>query len=515
MKMMLLIALALAATTVIAELPRGWIDLFQPPYENCPSIMMSVSCVSSSSCFIAGGSNGAGFDVLNFNGQPNGNFTGLNMPHMDMMLMAIAVGGTAEEPHGVVGGMGFGDSLQYFINSTTLMPSSQPFLVVTQDIRASRDGKNILVVSQGMSGTNTVLYSTNAGKNFTTYDITSQMPNNETGARYGAIADANTWYVTLGNWPSGSSSSASSTADSIRLSHRVRLVRDPSSGKWKQQRVSEPVDDGYTCVIAKTTDAGSTWHNVMYEATTYYPNGIDCASATRCVAVGDGENDKAGGHVWTTTDGLTFQETLHLKDNASGQFSMMSVRFNGPNEVWVGGSFMMQSGSKGIFWYSQDGGLTWAEHRSIDFIGAISDITFVDGVGFATALTVFDDSTILRFDPNGPPQTPSPTWTGEVTQVQCSDDNCSVNCTSVKFPQDVCQGLNGGGSAIGQCKDGMLEQWVFPFSNNCTGLNEMQPMPCGQCLQASNGGSFETFCGPHSDRMHGARGRTMMTAKKH
>jgi hypothetical protein len=509
--------LATVLALAVAELPRGWIDLFQPPYGNCPSIMMAISCVASNQCFIAGGSNGVGFGVQKFDGNPNGNFNTMNMPDMDMMLMAISVGGTAEEPRGAVGGMGLGDSVQYFYNSTTLLPSSQPFLVVTQDIRTTKDGKNVLVIDQG--GSNSVLFSTNSGVNLTSYPVTSLMPSNSTFTRYGAIADANTWFVTLGDWPNGGSSSESAS-DSIIISPRTTMVRDETSKKgWRRVRTPRPVsvpdDTGYTCVIAKTTDAGMTWHNVMYEAKNYYPNGIDCVSATHCVAVGEGFNEKAGGHVWVTFDGLTFTETLHLKDNATGQFSIMSVRFNGDNEVWIGGSFESQSSSTGVIYFSQDGGQTWTPNEQLMFIGEITDISFTpQGVGFATALTIFDDSTILRFDPSGPPQTPAPTWNGPVSQVQCSDEQCSVNCTTITFSQDSCTGLNGGGSAIAQCKGGMLEQWVFPFNNNCSGINEMQPMACGVCVQASNGGSFKTFCGPVTQNM-GEPTEALMMHPKH
>ncbi|CUG87023.1 membrane-associated protein, putative [Bodo saltans] len=515
---------ATLTTANVNALPKGWVDLFQPPYENCPSVMMAISCVASSSCFIAGGANGVGFGVLSFDGQPNGNFNTLNMPDMDMMLMAISVGGTADEPRGAAGGIGFGDSVQYFINSTTLMPASQPFFVVTQDLRTTADGKHVLVIDQG--GSNAVLFSTNSGKNFTFYNITSLMPSAATYSRYGAIADPKTWYVTLGNWPNSGSSSASTSAstsskDTIVLSPRTTMVRDHTIKKgWRRvhtpRSASLSDDDGYSCVIAKTADGGATWHNVMYEAKNYYPNGIDCVSATHCVAVGEGFNEKAGGHVWVTFDGLTFTETLHLKDNATGQFSIMSVKFNGENEVWVGGSFASQSTSTGLIYYSQDGGQTWTPHERLEFIGEITDISFTTGgVGFATAITIFQDSTILRYDASGPPQTPAPTWNGPVSQVQCSDDNCSVNCTTVTFAQDVCTGLNGGGSAIGQCKAGMLEQYVFPLSNNCTGLNEMEPMPCGVCEEASNGGSFVTYCSavpPQSYEI--VTGRSMLRRKK-
>ncbi|CUG81739.1 Hypothetical protein, putative [Bodo saltans] len=294
----------------------------------------------------------------------------------------------------------------------------------------------------------------------------------------------------------------------------------------------------------------------MYEAKNYYPNGIDCVSPTHCVAVGEGFNEKAGGHVWVSFDGLTFAETLHLKDNSSGQFSIMSVKFNGPDDVWVAGSFASQSSSTGIIYHSQDGGQTWTpSSANLMFIAEISDISFAGGAGFATAMTTFNDCTVLRYDAVGPPQTPAPTWNGPVSQVQCDDDNCSVNCTTITFSQDTCSGLNGGGSAVpcthmerprlpgavrddncsvncttitfsqdtcsglngggsavAQCTAGMLEQWVFPFSNNCTGLNEMQPMPCGVCVQGSNNGSFKTFCGPVSK--HDGVAGTMMRPKQ-
>lgn len=506
-----LAALAAFLAVAVAELPKGWVSLFPPPYDNAPSVMLSMGCVDSNLCYVAGGGNNIGFDVFAFDGQPNGNFTGLNMPDMDLMLMGIGVGGTSAAPKGVVGGVGLGDGLQYFVNKTTLLPSSQPFLVVTQDIRATKDGNNIIVVDSG--GSNSVLYSTNAGKNFTNLAITSLMPNNETLGRYGAIADMNTWYITLGGWPSGSSSSSGSKTE-VHVNPLTKWVKGEK--EWRRVRTPRPLEvpgeTGYSCVIAKTTDAGLTWHNVMYEAKNYYPNGIDCISPTHCVAVGEGFNEKAGGHVWVTFDGLVFTETLHLKDNSSGEFSIMSVAFNGENEVWVGGSFNNQQASTGIIYVSKDGGLTWTANEQMEFMAEISNIDFTaDGVGFANAMTTFQTCTILRYDATGPPQTPAPTWNGPVSQVQCSDDNCAVNCTTVTFPQNVCQGLNGGGSAIAQCTGGMLEQWVFPFSSNCTGLNEMQPMPINQCLVAGNGGSFENFCSAVGESQHGL----MMTQKKH
>ena len=127
-------SLLIAASVAIPS--KGWSDLFQPLYDNCPSVMMSIGCLSKASCYIPGGMNDVGYGVYNFNGQENGNFSKVNMPYPASIMAAIAVGGEPGAPFGVVGGVGFGDGLQYFANATTIMPSvQQPFMVVTLDIR--------------------------------------------------------------------------------------------------------------------------------------------------------------------------------------------------------------------------------------------------------------------------------------------------------------------------------------------------------------------------------------------
>ena len=158
---------------VVSQYQQGWIDLFAPPFENCPTIMMAISCTSQDNCYVPGGQNGVGFGVFQFNGKPNGNFVSLNQPMFELMIMAIGAGGTSANPKGAVGGIGFGDSIQYFVNATTLMPSSQPFFVVTQDIRSSRGGNEVMVVDQGSNDYNDVLFSFNGGKNLTQFIINS------------------------------------------------------------------------------------------------------------------------------------------------------------------------------------------------------------------------------------------------------------------------------------------------------------------------------------------------------
>ena len=253
----------------------------------------------------------------------------------------------------------------------------------------------------------------------------------------------------------------------------------------------------YSAVIAKTEDSGKTWHNVMYEATDFYLNGIDCVSPTHCIAVGEGFDQNAAAHVFLTTDGRIFRRTLHLVSNDTLQYSLMSVSFNGPSEAWVAGGADTAEGGSSIFYYTKDGGLTWTKHGNIPYVADIADMSFVPGgVGFAVAITQFDDSTVLRYDSTGPAPTPAPTWNGNFTQTQCTDQSCSVNCTSISVPQNVCLGLNGGGSALAQCQPGVLMMTVFPLSSACTGPSAAEAQPLDQCLAEQGGGSFETLCGP-------------------
>jgi hypothetical protein len=506
-----------------APYPKGWINLFEPPFENCPTIMMAISCLHKHYCYIPGGQNGGNepFDVFIFDGEVNGNFQPMNMPSMTVMMLGITVGGTVTHPHGAVGGFGILNGVQYMVNATTWLPSKGPWLIVTQDMRSTNGGKDILVIDQVASNQNQVLYSSDAGKTFLAYNVNVETPTNYTFLRYGAIVSEKVWYLTMGNWPARDNGYSAPTKDKFHQSERVHFTRS-QEGKWTRHArnfVKEEAELGssagssssasqlYTAVIAKTLDGGKTFHNVFYDSSDFVFNGIDCISSIHCIAVGEGFNQNAAGHVYLTTDGRIFRRTLHLLSNATGRYSLVSVRFNGPHQAWVAGSYMTQEGSRSIVYYTNDGGHTWTQHRSIDYIVDITDMTFLpDGTGFATAITTFDSSTILRYDPVGPPQTPAPTWSGNITQIQCDDDNCQINCTTISIPQNQCLQMNGGGSAIAQCQPGILMQTVFPLTTNCQGPSGEDPAPLNQCQQAQQG-SYENFCGPTSDplppRSHG------------
>ncbi|CUE71081.1 membrane-associated protein, putative, partial [Bodo saltans] len=60
-----------AATTTTTVWPKGWTDLYQAPYQNNPTIMMSLACIEDNLCYAPGATNGQGVNIFNFDGSIN------------------------------------------------------------------------------------------------------------------------------------------------------------------------------------------------------------------------------------------------------------------------------------------------------------------------------------------------------------------------------------------------------------------------------------------------------------
>ena len=396
MRAVVLLVLLGTACTAFAASSRGeykgmWVNLFQPPYTNVPTVTMAISCTTHNDCYVPGGENGRGFDVFRFDGRPNGQFTPLSMPSPALMIMAIGMGGTPEEPHGCVGGVGIGNGIQYAVNSTTFLPSILPSLMVeTQNIRTTLDGTKVLVVDG-----NNALVSTSKGVFFEKHTINSPHPKEARG-RYGAMIDENTMYLTMGSWPD------SQVGDISARWHwgKRNGVRAPVSRSMMDSVLKGGNNTMYTAAIVKTTDGGKTWTTLFQDESSYYFNAIDCSSATHCVAVAEGHRQNPAIHIFVTTDGLSFKEVMTLPSTSKKVYSIMSCDFSSPNEVWVAGAVETASGSHALFFDSKDAGLTWSEANELEDIEDVMDVAFTpDGTGFATAITIYRDSTILRYVP--------------------------------------------------------------------------------------------------------------------
>ena len=481
----------LLVSSALALTGGTWQDLFQPPYSQCPTVMLAISCVSSSSCYIPGGQSSGGFDVYLFNGEVNGIFTPLNMPDPDM-AMAIALGGSVAAPHGAVGGFGIGNGVQYAVNATTFLPSLAPLLVVTQDIRASRSGMEVLVIDNGDG--NSVLYSNDGGAIFTEVKVTSAVPSGAF-ARYGAMVNTLTWYVTLGNWPSNEE-----VGKDRRRSHASARVYADDRHHRRTHKMGQRVQagqnsSGYSAAIAKTSNGGRTWTTQYASATNFYFNAMDCISATQCVAVGEGFDANAAGHIFFTSDGINWKQVLLLPSTSSNVYSLMSVMYADANTVWAAGSVEQGIGSLGLFVVSNDGGRTWTvTSTGLQNIGDVSDISFLaDGTGFATAITIYDDSTILRYGGSAPPG-PTPPPQASFTQMQCTDAACTQGCQNLTFAVGACLQVEGGGSAIVECTTTQLTEQFFTASTTCQGASQNTTMALDTCLSSSSGNFFENFC---------------------
>ena len=498
--------LALACTqvsasslSVVSNQTGTWVDLFQAPYNQGPSIMLGLSCTSRWSCYIPGGSNGAGFQMYMFPGVANGVFTPLKMPNPPLMMLAIALGGSASNPGGAVTGVGIGNGVQYPVDNVTFMPSTTDEIMdPAQDVRASKNGKDVLVIN---AGPNDVLYSSNGGKDFTKKAINVPLASNCTNSRYGAMIDSNTWYVTMGSWPDNTQEGH------IQLSRRVSVSRCPKTGKvTRHSRKFHKADtaassgssasgcNGFSAQIVKTTDGGNTWTTQFSAASNFYFNAIECVSSTNCVAVGEGA---VGVYIYRTTDGQTWKQVFFKAFSSTEEYSLMTVRANEHGHIFVGGSMTTQTTGGSLIMTSVDEGLTWVIENSLPNVAEVSDLSFTPGgYGFATAETIYDTTTILRYDPlhpgPTPPQPPTPTIQ-TFSQMQCSDAACSVGCRNLTFSAGVCLPMNGGGSAIVTCGQTTLNQQTFQNSG-CTGASTNSSMPLNQCLQSNAGGYFENIC---------------------
>lgn len=555
-------ALVLGAAVAAAEVtPKAWVSLFPPPYqvEGKPQIAMTMSCISKDACYIPGGSNGVGFGVFKFDGQPNGKFTPLNyetQPSPEVFNLWIGAGSPdGVTPRGAVGGEDLFGSMLYFVNATTLANALTAFTATT-DVKASRDGNDVLILNDiGGNITrdhgNIAMYSTDGGFAYKSYNVDYKgIPQNHwncTLPSYQAIGGKGDWYLVFGSEPKakrhhnnppeivdainknvvhkdGINAILKKDADvevlkklgyevyekagMARLSPRAymkqfdRAARAAMKGE-RHQNVGM-ANCPYTAAIVTTHDYGKTWDTVSFNESYWQLEDISCGTPTTCMAVGAGMKQFPGAIVLRTTDGgKTWEQSLFLpSEGGEIVYLLGAVSANpaNPMEYWVGGGYQDANGNKALFYRTIDGGKSWFKDGALNFVeGVVSISTAPDGTAFAMGVTQFDDTTIMKYDPNGPPATPAPTYLGNFTEVQCDDDACSVNCTAFSFPQNTCLNLSNGLTAKADCDlgDDVLIQNIFPIPHlACEGPSVAQPQPLNVCIQLQGGGSFYNQCGP-------------------
>ena len=509
------------------EYRREWVDLFMPPYDEVPGLTFGIGCVSGNLCFMPTMINGEGPAVFNFNGQAGGTFTQMQTASDGEILMQyIGAGGTTEAPHGLIAGVEFGALPQYIVNSSYLGDSLTLPFVGTISVSADyQTGKNIILNNE-FGDAQALQHSTDGGITFNNVKMTGTLPTtNCTFGRYQTLVDAEKWYVTFGSdpnkqnerkhgrFPVGKSHYVKKNAKGQYELEKYTLAEQRAMNGRKLRESGCP----YSAAIQKTLDGGSTWTTVFSSVGKGYEmDYISCGSATNCVATADGYDDANinPSKVFATTDGTTWTETLSFQSNSTAHIYASAVSFvpGKPLEVWVAITFDKEDGMVTDMYGSTDGGMTWPKNWRVPYIGVVTQIDFAaDGNGFASCITETRTSTILRYDANGAPATPAPTYNGNYTQKACNSPVCEGSCNTTSLPQNVCiEGDGGVTSFKSRCDvaNNVLVQQIYIGTATCEeGFPQENAMaPLNQCLGGGNGTTVEFMCGGNGDFTSTLRG---------
>ena len=516
------------------EYRREWVDLFMPPYDQVPGISFGIGCVSGTLCFMPTLMNGQGPAVFTFNGQAGGTFTQMERAsNGEVFMQYIGAGGTNEAPHGLVAGFEFGLP-QYIVNQSYLGDAiTLPFVATVSVSADDATGKNILLAN-AFNAAQTLSHSTDGGVSFANVKMTGTLPtDNCTFARYQTIVDANTWFVTFGSDPhkQGPHTHQPGPPTAPQKVHLSKSFYAKKNGKGKYElekytlAEQRAMNGGklreagcpYSAAVQRTTDGGQTWTTVFSSINEGYEmDFISCSSSTNCVASADGYDDASinPAKIFATTDGTTWHETLSFTSNSTAHIYSTALSFvpGKPLEVWVAVCFDTVSGMFTEMYGSTDGGMTWPKNWRLPYVGTVTSMDFAaDGNGFASAVTETRAATILRYDANGAPATPVPTYNGNYTQKACNSPVCEGSCNTTSLPQNVCiEGEDGITSFKSHCDvaNGVLVQQIYIGTATCEeGFPQESALaPLNRCLGGGNGTTVEFMCGGSGDFTSTLRG---------
>ena len=281
----------------------------------------------------------------------------------------------ASDGGGGGGGGGGGPSFKDSVVSGSLLP---------EPVSAARMG-GAAGLRFGVTGTfgkraNGVATSATGGRLFALHDVSASSGLNATQfpARYAAFPTDDTWYVTLGGFPAGSSTDQQLREGELlvrQLSPTLAVLRHAPSGAHRVRHTAarlrqllEDQERGYvplagpsafTAAIAKTSDGGATFETQLRSVGSYYLSGIACADGDpeRCVAVGQGAEGATGASViYSTANGGANWTRTHQEAGGACE----DVRFVGPSEVWAACGLASSDTSAAMhFKHSTDGGMSW------------------------------------------------------------------------------------------------------------------------------------------------------------
>jgi hypothetical protein len=214
------------------------------------------------------------------------------------------------------------------------------------------------------------------------------LDSNATIARYGAFVSDQIVYLTGGTW-------IHHTAD--RAESRACFPFSPNRCIAHSNKVDFiPGLKRYTAYITKSVDGGSTWTTQVKVLDQFSFNGIACASATQCVAVGEADDScpQPGARIWATQDGQMWKQVWYDQSVAA----LSKVEFRTADEAWALGGAASGSTAIGVVLRSLNGGMTWQKLMSVPNIYVFMSFQFVTpSLVMAVAATENDSSTVVQF----------------------------------------------------------------------------------------------------------------------
>lgn len=215
-----------------------------------------------------------------------------------------------------------------------------------------------------------------------TWDVSAPVPDGY--PRYGAFPSDETWYVASGMWGDHPSDMTGVLGSRVRIQDGFKI--DVTAPK-KRVKKSEDEGTGWFGSVAKTTDGGKTWTQVLKTDTMtdyIYFNQISCSSELNCVVVGEGD-DGQGGDLTVAYATLDGGNTWSKTDFGTSMVSLVSCTFVNENEMYVAGAAVTGRSLVGQFYKSTDGGLTFNLETTVDNCYPF-DVDFGETVGFAACL---------------------------------------------------------------------------------------------------------------------------------
>lgn len=522
-----------------------WLPQFPAPGLMTPQIVLSMAAADENNLYLGGMSNGQPGGIFHWDGKYGGQVA--KMPDMNMSLipMAVAIGksasGQVTGAYSSIEMLSESKALQYLKGGATgtWEASAMPweFIFAAESISGNKEGSHYVAVGDGPISGNAFMVSTDGGRSFSAQKINFTPPQGRmTNCSFPnmiTVVSPSVWYLSWGAEPpqnnpnSGSGSRGSSSsfsgqaagltagvdakylqADEIIVARPKKhagqnlIIKNTKTGAIRQhfktpaetyadrkeaQKAAAGQCDFFAGYVLKSVDGGRSWKNV-FTTETENTGLISCYDENNCAMVGFNGDVSS---TYVMVNGGAWQKTKTTPPASKTEAETIgAIAYAGSaSDVWAAGSMQSQSGGRALFWSSTNGGSTWTEFKdSVPTVMAILDMEFVGKVGFASGLTQFKTTEILKYALQAD--------YGTFTQKNCELPKCALCLQVNTFSMGKCL-IAQGGSANVLCVDRNGKKEVLQRmyeTTSCVGSFKDSFQPVNTCLNSTRGTYFENEC---------------------